>query len=50
MKRLEGKSTVATGAASGISRAPVHDELTADDWMAILKVNLIGAFGLSQSG
>ena len=24
--------------------APVYDELTADDWMAILKVNLIGAF------
>jgi len=23
---------------------PVYDELTADDWMAILKVNLIGAF------
>src|SRR3989304_4515256 len=24
--------------------APVYDELTADDWMAILKVNLIGPF------
>ena len=24
--------------------APVYDELTADDWMTILKVNLIGAF------
>ncbi len=32
-------------ANAGISGGiPVYDELTADDWMAILKINLIGVF------